>query len=168
MLYGCQALDRVARQCDRNIILDVKKGSIILFYFCRSMRDLHYLHDLYRCTLMSSPEKLWKKSLSPCWTLETCTDLRISTMQWSSSDYNTCVRNLRALAELSPPLRLHGSDTKNWRIVHRYSLKYLRHKDVQAWTRRWYWNRPHGQNIHTSVTQAYHVDFRTTFDCRWS
>jgi len=84
-------------------ILTAEKGSIVLLYFCTSLTGLHYLHDLYDSEqLKEMMQEIFIALLNiRRYTESTLNNHEyIATLQWSSPDYNSCVKSLRAHMEL--------------------------------------------------------------------
>ena len=75
----------------------VEKGSILLFYFCKSLVALHCLHDWY---ISEQLKEMMQEIFLALLNTRDVGGLHITTMQWRSPDYTSCVRSLRDHEEI--------------------------------------------------------------------
>jgi len=107
----CETVIRHLTELRDNAIemLDAKRGSVVLLFSCKSLGGLHYLHDLYDSEQL---KEMMQETVSAVLNARENSGLRIDTLQWSTPDYNSCVRNMRGHTEMLQNCSLPDATSK--------------------------------------------------------
>lgn len=84
------------------------RGSIRLFFVCKSLTDVHYLYELYSSTeLKTFLEELFTLLL------DNGRAANLDSLEWEMSDYTNCIRNICASANMQLFVQIYGMALEN-------------------------------------------------------